>query len=61
MARHRIEIVLDDDDEKLVDYMVKEHFYGECSKTETLKSIFYLQLREDMDCYGAEAGVEGRY
>lgn len=56
MAKNfRLDITLSDDELKLVEYMTKEHFYGEGSMRDTLKSMFYLQLREDMDLYEEES------
>lgn len=50
MAKHRIEVILDDKEEQLIKYMMKNKIYGEVSTgNDVLKRIFYLQLREDMD------------
>lgn len=62
MAKHRIEVILDDKEEKLIKYMMKNKIYGEVSTAnEVLKRIFYLQLREDMDLMEGEIEENGNY
>lgn len=54
MKNYRIDVTLTDEEEKLVEWMAKEDFYGEKKVRDVLVRMLYLQLREDMDIYGED-------
>jgi len=48
--KHRVEIILTDEEEKFLEWMLKDNTYGAgLTKAQLLMLMLSLQLREDMD------------